>query len=69
MRTFLLSTLLAFGIGGAGIVSAFAMVAPGILNATPANFSPRLQQVTHQCRAATKCDKDGKNCQTYDVCH
>lgn len=68
MRTFLLSALFAFGIGIAGIVSATAMVGPGILSATAANFSPRLQQVTHECRVVTKCDKDGKNCQTFDVC-
>ena len=68
MRKFLLSTLFAFGIGIPGIVSASAMVGPGILNAPAANFSPRLRQITHQCRVATKCDKDGKNCHTVDVC-
>lgn len=68
MRTFMLSALFAFGIGIPGIVSASAMVGPGILNANAANFSPRLRQVTHECRVVTKCDKDGKNCQAVDVC-
>jgi hypothetical protein len=69
MRTLLLSALLSIGIGCTGIISAFAMVGPGIINTAAANFSPRVWQVTHQCRAVTKCDKDGNNCQTFDSCH
>ncbi len=69
MRTFLLSALFAVGTGIAGIVGASAMVGPGMLNTTAATFSPRLRQVTHQCRVVTKCDKDGQNCHTYDACH
>jgi hypothetical protein len=69
MRPLLLSVLFAFGIGFTGTGNASAMVGSGMLNAPAANFSPRVQPVTHQCRAETKCDRDGKNCETVDVCH
>jgi hypothetical protein len=69
MRTLLLATLLAFGVGLTGIGSASAMMGSGIINKAASNLSPRVQQVTHQCRAKTVCDNNGKNCHTVDVCH
>lgn len=61
MRTLLLSALIAFGLGMAG-------TEPGMIDGGAANLSPRVQQVTHQCRAATVCDDNGKNCHTVDKC-
>jgi len=68
MRTLLLPALFALGVGLTGIVSASAMIGPGSINKAAADFSPRVRQVTHQCRVVTKCDKNGKNCRTVDVC-
>lgn len=68
MRNLLLSTLLAVGVGLIGTGGASAMMGPGILNKAASNFSPRVRQVTHQCRAKTVCDSNGKNCHTVDVC-
>ena len=68
MRTLLLPALFALGVGLTGTVSASAMTGPGIINKAATNFSPRVRQVTHQCRVVTKCDRDGKNCQNVDVC-
>jgi hypothetical protein len=67
MRTLLLPALFALGVGLTGTVSASAMIGPGIVNKAATNFS-RVRQVTHQCRVVTKCDKNGKNCRTVDVC-
>jgi hypothetical protein len=68
MRTLLLPALFALGIGLTGIVSASASIGPSIINKAATNFSPRVRQVTHQCRVVTKCDQHGKNCHTVDVC-
>lgn len=68
MRKLLLPALLTFGVGLTGVASASAIIGPGILNKTATNFSPRVRQVTHQCRIVTKCDKNGKNCHDVDVC-
>ena len=68
MRKLLLPALLALGIGLTGIVSASAMIGQGIINKAAANFSPRVRQVTHQCRVVTKCDKKGENCHDVEVC-
>jgi hypothetical protein len=62
MRVLLLSALFAFGFGFAGTGS-------GMINGAGTNFSPRVQQATHQCRATTVCDDNGKNCHTADKCH
>lgn len=69
MRNLTISIPLAFGISLAGIVSASAMIGPGIVSEAATNSSPRLWPVTHQCRAKTVCDDHGKNCHTVDVCH
>lgn len=68
MRTLLLPALFALGVGLTGTVSASAMIGPGIINEAATNFSPRVRQVTHQCRVVTKCNRNGKNCRTVDVC-
>ena len=68
MRTLLLPALFALGVGLTGTVSASALIGPGIINKAAINFSPRVRQVTHQCRVVTKCDQNGKNCQNVDVC-
>lgn len=68
MRKLLLPALLALGVGLAGTVGASAMIGPGIVNKAATNFSPRVRQVTHQCRVVTKCDRNGNNCHPVDVC-
>ncbi|HWC92991.1 MAG TPA: hypothetical protein VG475_07745 [Pseudolabrys sp.] len=68
MRKLLLPALFALGIGLTGIVSASAMIGSDIVNKAATNFSPRVRQVTHQCRLVTKCDRNGKNCHPVDVC-
>jgi len=68
MRMLLLPALFALGVGLTGIVGASATVGPGIVNKAATNFSPRVRQVTHQCRVVTKCDQNGKNCHNVDVC-
>jgi hypothetical protein len=68
MRILLLPALFALGVGLTGTVSASALISPGIINKAAINFSPRVRQVTHQCRVVTKCDQNGKNCQNVDVC-
>ena len=68
MRTLLLSALFTFGVSFTGIVSASPMVGHANIKAVT-KFSPRvLLQVTNECRVVTKCDKNGNNCQTHDVC-
>lgn len=67
MRT-LLPALFALGIGFTGIVGASAMVGPGTINTATTNFSPRVQQVTRECRLVTQCDQNGKNCHTVNKC-
>jgi hypothetical protein len=69
MRALLLSALFAFGLGLAGMASASTLVGSGIIIKGVANFSPRVQQATHQCRVVTECDRNGKNCYTVDKCH
>jgi hypothetical protein len=66
MRNLLLPALLAFGVGLTGSAGASAMI--GSVSTTAPNFSPRVRQVTHQCRIVTKCDRNGKNCHDVDVC-
>jgi hypothetical protein len=68
MRKLLLPALLALGVGLTGGASASALIGSGLVNKAATNFSPLVQQVTHQCRIATKCDKNGKNCHDVDVC-
>lgn len=69
MRKLLLLALPAFTVSITGIASASAMIGVGDMNKAAANFSPRVWQATHQCRAKTVCDRDGKNCHTVDICH
>lgn len=68
MRKLLLPALVAFGVGLTGSAGASALIGPGSINKAAPNFSPRVQQVTHQCRIVTKCDRNGKNCHDVDVC-
>jgi hypothetical protein len=69
MRALLLPAMIAFGFCVTGMVNASPVIAPGMINGAVTNFSPRVQQATHQCRAATVCDDNGKNCHTVDRCH
>jgi hypothetical protein len=69
MRAPLLPALFALGFGLTGMVNASSVTGPGIINNGATNFSPRVQQATHQCRAETECDENGKNCYTVDRCH
>jgi hypothetical protein len=69
MRALLLPALFVFGFGLTGMLNASNVTGPGIINKNVTNFSPRVQQATHQCRAATVCDDNGKNCHTVDRCH
>jgi hypothetical protein len=69
MRALLLPAFFVFGFGLTGMVNATSVIGPGIINKGVTNFSPRVQQATHQCRAATVCDDNGKNCHTVDRCH
>lgn len=68
MRTLLLPALFAFGVSLAGMAGASAMIGPGIHNNAATSFSPRVRLATHECRVVTKCDRNGKNCETVDVC-
>jgi hypothetical protein len=68
VRTLLLPALFALAASLIGTVGASAMIGPGITNKAVTNLSPRVLHATHQCRVATKCDKNGKNCSTFDVC-
>lgn len=66
MRTLLLPALFALGVGLTGIVGASAAIGPSIINAM--NFSPRVRQVTYECRTVMKCDKNNRNCVPTQVC-
>ncbi|MGO9135187.1 MAG: hypothetical protein ACLP8A_14240 [Methylovirgula sp.] len=69
MRALLLPALFAFGFGLTGLLNAASVTGPGIIDKGMTTFSPRVQQATHQCRAATVCDDNGENCHTVDRCH
>jgi hypothetical protein len=68
MRSLLIPSLLAFGVALTGMVSASAMIGPGVTNKAATNSSPRVWLATHQCRAKTVCDDHGQNCQVVDDC-
>ena len=68
MRTLLLPALCALGVGLNGIVSASAMIGPSIVNKDTMNFSPRVWQVTYECRTVMKCDKNNRKCVPTQVC-
>lgn len=60
MRALLLSTLLAFGVGLTGTVSACAAISPGIASKAATNFSPPVRLAAKGCRE--ECDQNGDNC-------
>ena len=68
MRALLFPALFVFGFGLTGMVNASSVSGPSIITRGVTNFSPRVQQATHQCRAETECDDNGKNCHTVDHC-
>jgi hypothetical protein len=55
MRTLLLPTLFALGVGLTAIASASFMIGPGITDKAAANFSPRVRQAAYDCRTVMKC--------------
>jgi hypothetical protein len=68
MRKLLLSALFAMGFILTGMVSASAVIGPGINNKAATNFSPRVRQAAKGCREEEECDHDGKNCRVVHRC-
>lgn len=69
MRALLLPLLFGFGFGLIGTADASSVSGPDTIHREVTNFLPGVQLATHQCRAETVCDDNGKNCHTVDRCH